>query len=366
MKRWLLLGIGLLGLTGCETREVEVEIGYKGTARRNPWLAAERMVARYGQEVESLTGWRAPEVDDAVWFVPASVLGNESFVRRVEQWAKDGGHLVVLLEKAGVERSDWREFGPELALEPAVAAMLRRSGIALEESGTTAPPARIEQVISFEGDPFAVSAGAGKKVAAEGGAPGGFASVLVGGGRLTAVADARMFRNRWIAEGEHAELLLALVEAAEFEGSVVFVRGSTLSFWGMVRRHLWAVLGGLVALLALWLWKNGCRFGSLEAAAPPPVARGYDHHLEALGNFHWQLDRAAALLGPLREQLAERGQRGLSRSGGAAEGLHQWLADRSGLPVARVASALDATAPADGLSLTRIVADLQILFKLPP
>ena len=59
--RWLLLGGCLLGVAGCDYQEVEIEIGYKGEARRNPWLAAERMVAQYGHEVESLTGWRAPE-----------------------------------------------------------------------------------------------------------------------------------------------------------------------------------------------------------------------------------------------------------------------------------------------------------------
>jgi hypothetical protein len=158
---------------------------------------------------------------------------------------------------------------------------------------------------------------------------------------------------------------MALVEAADFEGTVVFIRGASLSFWGLLERHLWAVLIGLAGLLALWLWKNLCRFGPLEAASAPPAARSYDHHLEALGNFHWQLDRAAALLGPLRQQLAERSQRGCGRSGRTPDELHQWLADRSGLPVARVAGALDAAVPADGIALTRIVADLQILLKLP-
>ena len=35
-----------LALTACEYTEVEREIGYKGKARINPWLAAERFVAR--------------------------------------------------------------------------------------------------------------------------------------------------------------------------------------------------------------------------------------------------------------------------------------------------------------------------------
>ena len=360
--RWLLLGGCLLGLAGCEYEEVVREIGYKGEARGNPWLAAERMMTQYGYDVESQTGWRAPEDGDAVWFVPATVLRNESFVRRVERWALAGGHLVVLLEKAGIETSDWRTFGPELEVEPALVRMLERAGIALEQSESAANVANRERTIPFDGDEFKVAAGAGKTVATNGGKPGMFASVPVGRGRLSAVADARIFRNRWIADQEHAELLLALVEAADGEGTVVFIRGASLSFWGLLQRHLWAVLIGLAALLALWLWKNLSRFGPLEAASGPAMTRGYDHHLEALGNFHWQLDRAAALLGPLREQLS---QRGCGRSGGTADDLQQWLAERSGLPVARVVRALDAAAPADGVALTRIVADLQILLKLP-
>lgn len=359
--RWLLLVGFLVALTGCEYEEIERETGYQGEARLNPWLAAERMVAHYGYGVESLTGWRPPTGRDGVWFVPASVLSNQSFVRRVEQWARNGGHLVVLLGKAGMETNDWRTFGPELAIEPSLAGLLERSGVELMNRGAGGEDARSEQVVGFDGDEFKVAAGTGQKVAAGEDSEGVLASVRVGRGRLSAVTDARMFRNRWIGEQEHAELLLALVEATGSEQSVVFIRGASLSFWGLLERHLWAVMLGLCALLGLWVWKNLCRFGPLEAATVRPVARGYDHHLEALGNFHWQLDRAAELLGPLRRQLVELGQRGWGRSGGAGEGFHQWLAERSGLPVERVVRALDAAAPADGHALTGIVADLQVL-----
>lgn len=363
--RWLLLAGWMLSMTGCEYEEVEREIGYQGAARRNPWLAAERMVARCGYDVTSVTGWQAPAADDATWFVPAAVLSNQSFVRQAEQWTRNGGHLVILLENAGVETNDWRMFGPELAVEPVLKSLLRRVGIGLLESHEGLKAARTEQAISFAGDPFQVAAGASKSVVVNGGLPGAFASVPVGRGLLTAVTDARMFRNRWIAEQEHAELLLALVEASAAEGSVVFIRGASQSFWGLVRRHLWAVLTGLCVLLALWLWRSLCRFGPLETATAPPVARGYDHHLAAIGNFHWQLDRAANLLEPVRQRLIERGQRGYEHAGASGEGPHQWLAARSGLPVARVLRALGAAVPADGLALTRIVADLQELVKWP-
>ena len=132
----------------------------------------------------------------------------------------------------------------------------------------------------------------------------------------------------------------------------------------MVRRYLWPVLCGLAAVLGIWLWKNLSRFGPLEAAEVAPAARGYDHHLEALGNFHWRLDRAATLLAPLREQILERGQRLCARSGRLDERLLQWLAARSGLPEERVARALAESVPADSLAATRIVADLQVLLKV--
>ena len=137
------------------------EIGYEGEARRNPWLAAERMVAGYGYEVESLTAWRSPADSDAVWLVSAAVLRNESFVRRADGWVRDGGHLVLLLEKAGVETNDWRHYGPEPAVESALAAMLERAGIALDQNVAALEAIETEQTVWFAGANFAVSAGAG-------------------------------------------------------------------------------------------------------------------------------------------------------------------------------------------------------------
>ena len=132
----LVLGGLLVCLCGCGNEVVEVEIGYKGKARVNPWLAAERFAQRYEFDVESLAAWRAPTADDAVWFVPASILNNASFIRRVEEWVEAGGHLVVLMEHAGAESSDWRSFEPELPVAKVLSEMLQRLGL---EVKSTAP-----------------------------------------------------------------------------------------------------------------------------------------------------------------------------------------------------------------------------------
>ena len=360
---WLLrlgLAVLLVMACGCSREYVEREIGYKGRARVNPWLAAERFAHSAGFDVRSLAAWRSPENTEAMWLVPAAVLNNESFVRRVEQWVKAGGHLLVVVEHAAAEASDWREFEPELPLAPALPAMLHRFGIELQAGGAGASAEAGVVTLRFAGREFEVATTAHTTVSVRKGAPGMFASVRAGAGRVSVLADACPLRNRWIGEHQHAEFLAALLGAARRDGPVVFVRSCGLSFWGMLRRDLWPVLTGLAVLLGLWLWKSLSRFGPLEAAAAPATGLGYDHHLEALGNFHWRLDRAAGLLAPLREQILERAQ----RLGARDEELLLVLAARSGLPKLRVARALAAAAPGDSLSLIRCVADMQILLNV--
>jgi hypothetical protein len=86
--------------------------------------------------------------------------------------------------------------------------------------------------------------------------------------------------------------------------------------------------------------------------------------LEALGDFQWRLDRAAALLVPLRAQVVERGQRLAVRSGRRDDDFFQFLADRAGLPRERVFRALAEAAPPDSGVLTRTAADLQRLLNI--
>ena len=360
--KWLGLLAMAIALTACNYTEVKREIGYKGKARINPWLAAERFAARYEGEVRSLAAWTAPEFDDAVWFVPASILGNESFTRALESWVDEGGHLVVLVEHADSESSDWLRPAAENELAPALVGMLEEVGIALEVRVGTATVTA--EKIDFEGKSYAVDAKSNARVVVDEGEPAVFASVESGDGRMTVLTDARLFRNRWIGDKDHAGLLDALIQATEYEGNIGFLRGSGLSLWGLLGAYLWPVLVGLAVLTLLWLWKNFTRFGPVEAVGGASALRGYEHHLEALGDFQWRLDRASALLVPLRGQIVERGQRMVTRAGRRDDDFFQFLAERAELPRERVFRALAETAPADSTVLTRTAADLQRLLQV--
>ncbi len=356
--RYLAILAAACFLTACDYTEVVRETGYKGKARLNPWLAAERFVERMGGEVSSVIAWTAPGADDALWLVPASVLSNESFTRRMEEWVGGGGHLVLLLEHADAQTNDWTGRHPPPVVEPALRAMLERARIRLHDGDKTKA-----RRIRFADEVFKVDAVSDCAVSKGNGKNGVFATARLGEGRITVITDGRIFRNRWIADNDHAALLAALIEASEYEGRVGFMRGAGLSLWSLLREHLTPVLLGLAAWLVLWLWKSLSRFGPLESATPPEQ-RGYDQQLEALGHFHWKLDHAAALLRPLREQVSESGHRACLAAGRSADDLRIFLAERAGLPPVRVSLALSETIPADSAAFTRTTADLQLLLKV--
>lgn len=363
MKKLLPIVLATLILTGCQRATVEREIGYTGKARMDPWLAAERFVERMDHPVRPVISWTEPQAADAVWVIPASVLGNRSFTRSMERWTEDGGHLILLVEDADEETDDWAEDHSPPVLEQEFLAMMHRDGFDFNPAAT-AKTDTIAEEIRFDDRAFKVTARSRATVAVAGGKPGVFASRIRGAGRVTVVTDGAIFRNRWIGNNDHAALLDALIETTDYKGTVGFMRGAGLSLWTLLRQLLGPVMLAFGLWALLWLWKNLARFGPLEAAAAPPVTRGYEHHLDALGHFQWRIDRAVSLLAPLRRQIADLGQRTSARADRHDGDFHQFLADRAGLPRERVSQALAEAPPTDAASLTRTAADLQLLLKV--
>lgn len=363
--KWISLLLITLTLTSCDYKEVKREIGYKGKARVNPWLAAERFCEPYEGKVRSLASWTEPNSHDAVWFVPASLLDNESFTGRLNSWVLDGGHLVIMVDHADAGTDDWAPLPPSENSDPnpALVKLLNGAGITLQSAKADAKPFTTKKII-FNGQSFRVDASAEITVSLKGRKAGVFASIKQGDGQLSALTDGRLFRNRWIGDNQNADLLDALVTATGDAGNIGFTRGSDLSLWSLLGEHLWPVLTALGLLVLLWLWKSFSRFGPLETAHGISILRGYDHHLEALGDFQWRFDRTSSLLVPLRSRVVERGQRISQASGHRDDDFFQYLANLAGLPRERVFRALAERAPADSAILTRTAADLQRLLKV--
>ena len=353
--RLLFVLIFAFALTGCDYEEVEREIGYKGQARIDPWLAAGRFLERYGYSVRKQPSWSEPKPGDAVWFVPAEAIGNEAFARTAAKWASRGGHLVVLVEDAWATDDDWG-FSHAVRIEPALRDLLAKAGLTLEE--TERKEVSRDKIV-FEDRAFDAELKSGWQVKQAGGEAESFVSTEYGKGRISVLTDAGPIRNRRLDDKQHAAFLLELIEASPYTGEIVFLRGHTLSLWKLLVEKAWPALIGLGVVIVCWLWKNLSRFGPLEAAEEPSPLRGYDYHLEALGDFHWRLDRGAALLAPLRTEILERCHQLQARTGRLDADIFALLAERTGVSRERISRALSEPAPADAAVFTRTVSDLQ-------
>jgi hypothetical protein len=360
MRTWVLLLLCAL-LAGCgrgyTTRKVET--GYKGKARLDAYLAAGRFLEKNGHTVVSKPGW--PELDDelAVAMVPASVISTKAYVREMREWVADGGHLICLVDRAESHHDDWSRIPQSFLLsndplpEPlrewmGEAGLEVVRGEKIEATSLSAEGGRYEVLAEST---LGIKPGTASK-------PRLLGQVEHGEGLLTVMADARPFRNRYIADHDHAALLLALVEASPYEGGVVIVRDAALSLWSLLWKHGWPALAGLLAVTVFWLWKNMPRFGPLRREEAPSTLRDYDHHLEALGDFQWRLDKGAALLRPLRDSVLERSQR-LAAAGHRDDDLFEWIARRADIPRERAQRAMTQEHPGDAMSFTRVLADLQ-------
>ena len=357
--RLLWLFVVALLLAGCKSGPTrDRETGYKGKARHDAYLAAERFLERYSYVVESKPGW--PKLDRGVGMVvvPGSVLSTESYVREMSAWVSDGGHMLCLLDRAESYHDDWSRLGSsyEKDLPEPLTTWLESCGIIVSDGGSAQTKAGKDLKVGEES--FKVDAESALSIKMDGEEAKVFGQIEYGSGLITVLTDARPLRNRYLSDNDHAAFLLALARESPFGGKIVVVRDAALSLGTLLWRHAWPALVGLLALTVCWLWKNMPRFGPMRREEARSTMRDYDHHLEALGDFQWRLDKGSAMLRPLRESVIERAQR-ISAATQRGIDLFEWIAERAGISRERAERAMTHERPADATSFTRVIADLQ-------
>ena len=365
--RILITGFAGAFLAGCAKYEDETyEIGYKGEARFNPFLAASRLLERFDYSAERSGGIsRLPDQQTTI-ILPAGSLPSFGSAQRLRRWVEGGGHLIYLVSGYGRQESDpfsFREM-PSEANHP----LLEEFGIGLvaTEQAEAISGLRVgsgELTVDLPGDEAisVPSTLATPDVAIATTESGTFRllSMPLINGRLTVVGNAAPFRNRNIENHDHARLILELV-GLHGADSVLFIYGKGTSFMKLLFHHAWMPLLGLGILTLLWIWKNLPRFGPVI----PHIdggSRQFTEHIEMSGRFLWRHQASAALLAPLASQIHRTFQKKYPHIDDSIDARIDYLVEHTDLPREEIAEALMGLPVKDPASMTHVVKNLKLL-----
>lgn len=409
MKRFVIHGLMLLVcallLCGCgdggHWEQVEIATGYKGKARLNPFLAAERLLEKLGCDVHAAKSLGKMPPHDAVIFMSGEGGLSEGRVKQLLRWTFSGGHLVYFLDGTRPYNDFEAQFGAyisALLLEEQRDPVLEQLGIGVkkrfpeeevkemleQQGGDSGEPGKkskkdetwleSEQKILWNGRTYHLSLGGrlsmnlSRKLQ-----PGEFSAgpleeslalhLRHGMGRVTLLAHARPFRNHWIGRYDHARWLSALV-GEHGAKEVLFVSASAGSFFGLLWQHGWMAVVAMAVCLGFWLWQQMPRFGPL-AEVELDSTRHFASHIGALGEFFWRMRRAPLLVNSARDAVWERVRERLRSLDDGSRQMNDMLAAeisrRSGLPEQRVAAAFDLSPPGSVHQFVNLMRDLQAI-----
>ncbi|MBK1719602.1 hypothetical protein CKO27_18495 [Thiocystis violacea] len=293
-------------LANFERRVERIPVGESAKARSNELLAAERLLARLGIPVESVTGrerlWNLPPSTDTLVVLGLGPMSAERRVR-LRHWLERGGRLLVEAMEASEGGRIPDDFLGDLGIRLRVEEEERLA--ALDEDRVTA---RI-QIPDVESPP-SLGFQARYYLEPEGSHPGDIqagdrtrlARRDIGQGRLTVISDSRFMTNARIGELDHA-FLTAWLTRPDGAGKVWLLHDTAMPGLGAL---LWSrapeALISALLLLLVWLWSLGGRLGPLIG---PPEGRRRDliEHLDASADFLWRHGHAGQLVETNRRHL---------------------------------------------------------------
>jgi len=355
-------------LPSCKYKKIEYEetLGYRGPARTNAFLAAERFLDNDGYHVIKDSRFdNALKNREAILITPLQSFVNYGMAADTLHWVQEGGHLVLFLNGGQSYHNDWddsgRIFSHFIRKDSEEKVLLEKLGI--ENAVTKTEPKKFTATVlennveveiprrfSWKNEQLpddAVIGGDKENLA--------FASYTKGYGRITLIADAQPFRNRYIDANDHAWLLSLLL--FQHDGSTVYlVQGVRLSFFGLLWESAWMAILALAVVLIIWLWKNYPRLGPM-LMVNDGEQRQFTDHLTISGGFLWKHHQSKALLIPMQRAIFTSFEKlGWHRND---TGYYEKIAARAGLPVERVQNALMLESVSDPQLFQRITQDLQ-------
>lgn len=276
-------------------------VGPSGEARRNPYLAAERLVARMGvaaRHVKTIPELKELPVNGTLVLPDRRDALTPDARLALLLWVENGGHLIVEDEEARLPDPILDAFG------------VKRTAVT---KPPRAKPAPVEAKLPHADRALKVEMHSRQTIEAPQAAvrvASADATHLLhferGRGRVTVLNDLEFLRNRAIGRLDHAEFLWQIVRfQPDTPALFVFDNPQKLSLVRWLADNAWPLVAGAALLLALWLWRSASRFGPV-APDPEPARRRLLDHLRASGRFQWARGGGGALLEAAREAALRR------------------------------------------------------------
>ena len=364
----------LLLSAGCEAPEKEeIDIGYRGEARFNPYLAAAYFLEEMGMPARSQPSLDGMPPYDTLLLVPIDFLESKGMSDLAGDWVESGGHLAVVSHTPALstpwhvyDRRSAEAWYPPEDYDP-TCPLFERFGIEFDVADPGHFPTNVTVEIRGEQIKLGTAPHSGfrRDTAPRSGTIRGgngpsfaFLSLPVGLGRLSLINDATPLSSRFLQRGQNARFLWRLARLHRSAERAIFVYGSELTFFGMLLRHGWMPLVALAVFVAVWLVRNARRFGPMLPDAPTGN-REFSEHIRTTGEFLWRQHRPSVLVEPMRNLVRKRlhGRTILHTE----EEIRDYLAERCDLPPERVESALGESRLGDPAAMVQIVRDLQTM-----
>ncbi|TJZ79094.1 DUF4350 domain-containing protein [Chitiniphilus eburneus] len=377
----LLWGIGYLAWYGYThfKKRVFAQVTPPGAeAVQNPLLAAERFLVRRGHRVEArpaLHGVVAELGARDVLYTPR--LDERLPVaeqRALRDWVRHGGVLITAV--TGWDNDETAALREGIVLGP-LGLTLNEEDCGCEddeddgagdESATPTPtPVPLSVQPPGSRHPLRFSPGytvleASPKVvpAWQDNLHERLFGYRVGQGWIVVGGNDELFTNAGLGKRDHGELLWRLARLNP--GRVWLVRPGVPDPWYQQVAARWPLaVGALAALVLLWLWREGTRFGP-RLAEPANGRRALLEHIRATAFWTWKQHGQRRLLhAARRETLARVARRHPEWANLPVAELSGRLAALAGLPQQDIELALAREAPKQPTAFTDCVATLQIL-----
>ncbi|MEA3412643.1 MAG: DUF4350 domain-containing protein [Pseudomonadota bacterium] len=309
-------GLTWLFFNTFERREEDVNVGYRGEARSNELLAAERFLGAMALEVDRLgSAGRLGETlpaESVVVMVRRRASDSPQGVARRLDWIEAGGHLVVAARHH--IPPGWEEVEGPVAVPDDLLDALGIEVVTGFLSEEQAAEATVPAVELADGDGFVevdfdpawrlqVTDAADAVTHA-----GEFGIHVVrsprGEGKVTVLSDMDFATNEAIGRADHAEFLWRLLRTeTEPPRRIWFMAPENMAaFWVRLWHRSWMLIASLALLLVAWIASAAPRFGPL-VPTPVPGRRSLIEHVDASGRYYWRSGGGDRLLGAVETAL---------------------------------------------------------------